>query len=470
MSIIDKVTDKILGFIPDGRIKVEAANRGEKKGKTISGEIKRSSVLFEAKNLKDWKDAIALATDPENPSFLLLAELYQNLLLDSHFVSVMESRIYRVMRSKFVFVNESGDEVPEVKSLFERPWFEEFLRQVLLSKFTGVKVLEIFHVDENLELLKTIAIPMEHINTKKGLILKEPGDETGWDYRGGILERYYAQIGEDNDLGLLKDIAPLILAKKLAMGSWLDFIEKFGIPPRYVTTDNMTTDRQDELLTMMLDMINNHVAVIQGTEKIEIGDVPRTDAHKVFDEMINRINSEISKRILGQTMTTEDGSSLSQAKVHEKVANDRHESDKLFAQYVINKMLIPRLLDLSSFYAPLANLSFDWDESEDMEKGVMIDKAVALAGAGFELDYEVLANKSGLPIIGFNAVGGTPPVPDPTKKVKTKKRIRASIIFDENGNLLPLKERQRDFEYHLKLVREMYELPKKKIVKPTPKP
>jgi phage gp29-like protein len=412
----DKIATKILSWIPDGKIKVEAALRSEKKGKIISDEIKRSSILFEAKNLKDWKNAIALATDTENPSFLLLSELYSNLFLDSHTVSVIESRIYRVLRSKFVFVTESGDEAPEVKALFERPWFEEFLKQVLLSKFTGVKLLEIFHVDDTLELHKTFAFPMEHINPKKGIILKEPGDETGWDYRSGVLEAYYLQIGENNDLGMLADIAPLILAKKLAMGSWLDFIEKFGIPPRYVTTDNMTTDRQDELLQMMLEMVNNHVAVIQGTEKIEIGKIPDTDAHKVFDQMISRLNSEISKRVLGQTMTTESGSSRSQAEVHEKVANDRHESDKLFAQYIINKELIPRLVSLSSFYTPLANVTFDWDESDEMEKGIIIDKSVALTQAGFQLDYKVLALKTGLPIIGFNKAQETTPPAEPTKK------------------------------------------------------
>jgi hypothetical protein len=421
-SFSEKIIDKALSFIPNSRIQVEAANRSESKGKVISGEIKRSSALFQPKTIKDWKNAIALATDPENPRFLFLAELYQNLLLDSHTVSVIESRIYRVLRSKFVVVNESGDEVPEVKALFERPWFEQFLKQVLMSKFTGVKVLEIFHVDETLELYKTFAMPMEHINPKKGLILKEPGDETGWDYRGGVLQNYYLQIGENTDLGMLAEIAPLILAKKLAMGSWLDFIEKFGIPPRFVTTDNMTVQRQNELLEMMLAMINNHVAVIQGSEKIEIGDVPKTDAHKVFDEMISRINSEISKRILGQDGTSDNkdaSGNYGSLKILQEVANDRHESDKLFAQYIINKQLIPRLVSLSSFYSPLNNLKFDWDESEEMEKGAMIDKAVALAGAGFILDYEVLATKSGLPIIGFKSAS-EPVEEDPLKKKSPK--------------------------------------------------
>jgi hypothetical protein len=417
MTFKEQIVDRLIKLIPDSKIRVEAAIRSESKNKTKLTEIKRASTLFQPKTLVDWKNAVALATDPENPSFLFLDELYENLKLDSHLVSVIESRIHRVLRSNFVFVNEAGDEVPEVKALFERPWFEEFVTEVLWSKFDGVKLLEIFHVNENLELFTAEAIPMAHVNPKKGLILKEPGDETGWDYRSGVLADYYLQIGKNTDLGMLSEMATLILAKKLAMGSWLDYIEKYGIPAKSITTDNMTKERAEELLQMGLDMISNHVAVLQGNEKIEFGFLPNTDAYKVFDEMINRLNSEISKRVLGQTMTTEDGSSNAQAQVHENVANDRHESDKLFVQYIINEKLKPRLLKLSSFYAPLANLSFDWDVTEEMEKGIMIDKAVALTNAGFILDYQILADKTGMPITGFaTAAVAEPIIEDPKKK------------------------------------------------------
>ena len=419
MGFREKLQDKIIKLIPDAKIRVEAAIRSESKNKTKLTEIKRASTLFQPKTLNDWKNAVALATDPENPSFLFLAELYQNLKLDSHLVSVIESRIHRVLRSKFVFVNEAGDEVPEVKSMFERPWFEEFLTEVLWSKFEGVKVLEIFHVNENLELFTSEAIPMAHVNPKKGLILKEPGDETGWDYRSGVLENYYLQIGKETDLGMLSELATLVLAKKLAMGSWLDYIEKYGIPAKSITTDNMTPERSEELLQMGLDMISNHVAVLQGNEKIDFGFLPTTDAHKVFDEMISRLNSEISKRILGQDGTSDNkdaSGNYGSLKILQEVANDRHESDKLFAQYIINTELIPRLLKLSSFYAPLANLSFDWDTSEEIEKGTMIDKAVALTNAGFVLDHAILAEKTGMPITGFKSDAGSEPIVDPKKK------------------------------------------------------
>lgn len=406
----DKLQDKLLSFIPDGRIRVEAAMRSNEKKVIPSGDIKRSNVLFTAMNVKKWKDAVVVATDPNDPDFLLLAELYDNLKLDAHYMSVVESRVYRVLRSKYKITNDAGVEVPEVKYLFERPWFEQFLQAAMLSKFDGVKVIELFDMNADLELNKVTVIPMQHTKPHKGLVLYEPGSDKGYSYKEEF-EKYYIQIGENGELGLLRDLAPLILAKKMSFGSWLDWIEKFGIAPRYVTTDNMTTERQNELYDMMMSMISNHVAVLQGNEKVEIGDIPATDTYKVFDEFIKRVNSEISKRILGQDGTSDNkdaSGTYGSIKVLQEVANDRHESDKLFAQYIINKVLIPKIVALSSTYAPLANLTFDWDESEDMDNGTLIDKAVALTNAGFIIDHEQLALKTGIPIIGMKE-GVTPP-------------------------------------------------------------
>ena len=419
-SFREKIQDKVLSFIPDGKIRVEAAIRSEKKSKGTSVIIKESPKIFEAKTLKDWKDAIAIATDPENPDSLFIAELYDHLLLDAHTVSVIDSRIYRVARSKFVLLNASGEEVPELKELLERPFFEQFVKYALMSLFTGVKVIELFELDEALELVKSTVIPMAHINAKKGIILEEPGQDKGIAYKEGQNARFFIQIGEDNQIGRLADLAPLILAKKLAKGYWLDYIEKYGVAPVWISTDNMTTDRQDELLEMGLKMISNSVGVVQGSEKIEIGQTPSTDSYKVFHEFIKVVNSEISKGVLGQDGTTDNkdaSGTYGSLKILQEVANDRHESDKLFIQYLINKILIPKLVTISSFYSPLNGVTFDWDESEEMSNTEYVDRAISLLGAGFELDTEIIAERSGMPITGFTAKQEpTDPKVDPKKK------------------------------------------------------
>ena len=68
------------------------------------------------------------------------------------------------------------------------------------------------------------------------IIVKEESDKTGWSYKDGALEPYYVQFGNAWALGMLNELSIIILAKKLGLGSWMNYIEKYGIPPVFVTS------------------------------------------------------------------------------------------------------------------------------------------------------------------------------------------------------------------------------------------
>lgn len=376
---------------------IEAVKRGGVKGDPLSRKIAGSSRNLRRKALKDWKLAVAAASDPENPDFSLLEELYQNLMLDAHLMSCIDSRVFKVQQSKFKIIDASGKENEDLTKLIEAKWFEDFIRIGLQTMFTGSSVCELWNFDEQFHLKAIETIDKRNLNLIKKLIVKEPGDTTGWNYEDNKYINYYLQIGKNADLGLLADLAPIILAKKLAIGSWLDFVEKFGIPARWVTTDREDTTRLNELFDMMMEMTSNHVAVLRGNEKIETEAVPNTDAHNVFNELIERMNSEISKRVLGATGTTDEKSFVGAAQVHQDVANDRHESDKSFIKNLINNELLQKLVLISPVYAQLANYSFEWDTTEDMSKADIIESVSKLSG--FDFDIEELAKMTGLPII-----------------------------------------------------------------------
>lgn len=419
-NLLSKVTDFGVSKASDERINLEMnARSGGNRSSGKTAEIVRQPNIFTPKKIKDWKAAIALATDSENPNYLLLDELYQNLLLDAHTVSVMESRVYRVARSQFNLVDQNNEPDLEAAALLNKPWFEQFIKYSVWSLFTGIKVLELFDTDENGELLCTSSIPMAHIVPHKKQIAKEAGDDNGTPYAEGSLARYYLQVGSHLDLGILADLGTLILGKKQALGAWLDHLEKFGIPPIIINTDNYDKTRQQELLEMGLAMHNNHVMILQGTEEFTIGDMKTTDVYKIFHEFLRYIDSAISKRVLGQDGTTENkegAGTYGSMKVMQDVANDRHESDKLFIEYLINKELFPKLVSISSTYAPLANLRFTWDESDELSRDEFCNKVALLAQAGFEMDHEQVAEKSGIPVTGFNRNRSITPQEDPKKK------------------------------------------------------
>ena len=96
----------------------------------------------------------------------------------------------------------------------------------------------------------------------------------------------------------------------------------------------------------------------------------------LYDQLIDVCNKELSKLILGQTMTTEAGGALAQAKVHQEVEQEIHNADKLFVRNVLNDKLIP-LLRIHGF--DVGNGKFIFQEKENIEKKTRLEMDLKLA-------------------------------------------------------------------------------------------
>lgn len=394
-----KAESWFLNRADESLLRVVAETKSSRGGKAYSGQINYDPETMAVKSLDDWKLSILMATNQDDPNFLYWYQLIQNLMLDNHLVSVIESRIAHSQRSNYKLVNDNGDENPDITWMFQRTWFEEFIYIALMSKFQGRKLVEMIETDENGELKTITEIPMPNFNAKKGIITKEVGDTNGWSYIDGVYQNYYLQIGKDRDMGVLAQMAPVILAKKLAMGSWLDFVEKYGIPPLFITTEREDDRRLNELFDMATNFKAANFMIGRGAEKFEIPNITTTNAQTVFDALIERCNSEISKRILGGTGLTDEKGFVGSVEIQYQLAKDRFESDKLFLSNLINQQLIPRLIKLSPIYAPLNGYYFEWDNAEVFDSAKIADLVTKL-GPYFYIDPEYIEQKTSIPILG----------------------------------------------------------------------
>ncbi|WP_329804397.1 phage portal protein family protein, partial [Flavobacterium facile] len=292
----------------------------------------------------------------------------------------------------------------------EQPWFNSFIYHSIMAKFNGATVIELWDlVPETMELANVNLIPLENALTGPGLIVKEVGDTTGYSYREEPLKNYYIQIGKNSDLGIFKDVAPDVLTKRFTKAAWHELVEKEGIPPRWVVTDSYSETRENELADMMQNMVSNHWAVLKGNEKIEIANTGAATRYEIFSKLMEFMNSEISKRILGQDGTTDASATgtFGSLKVMQGVTDDRHESDRTEIKNLINKELIPRLILLSPVYAPLANYKFEWDDSKEMNPTEIIEMVKNISAAGFEVDAKYITEKTGIPILGLKQNNST---------------------------------------------------------------
>ena len=382
-----------------------------------SGLMNHSATMMRVEDLNSWKTALMLATDPDNPDKQNLKALYDNMKLDNHLGSVLETRIAKTQQSPFKLSHKTTKERNEdAETLFKTLWFQEFIKIVLESKFEGTKLIELFQTDEEGKLSEITEIQQSHFNPKKGIILKEPGQPTGTDYKNGPLSNFYIQIGKDyKDLGTFALIAPIILAKKLGLGSWLDFIEKYGVPPLFVTTDREDDNRLLELFEMATNFKANNFMIGRGNEKFEIPNITSTNSQEAFDGLIKRADNEISKRFLGGTGLTDEKGFVGSVEIQFEFAQFRFTSDKLLVSYVVNEKLIPLLVKLSPVYSFLKDYRFEWDDEDEMTVDKLL-KIVEKLGIYFDFDPEQIEQITGLKILGVKSATPTEPTAPASKK------------------------------------------------------
>jgi phage gp29-like protein len=141
--------------------------------------------------------------------------------------------------------------------------------------------------------------------------------------------------------GLARPAAWAFLIQSMGLQDWASFAEIYGIPFRlgkYHTSATETDKRA--LLRAVRDIANDAAGIIPQGMEIEFIEAKGTQGAQVFGELLNYVDKQISKLVLGQTMTSDDGSSLGQAKIHNEVRLDILRSDCVQMATTINRDLI----------------------------------------------------------------------------------------------------------------------------------
>lgn len=130
--------------------------------------------------------------------------------------------------------------------------------------------------------------------------------------------------------------------KRGGMKFWATFTEKYSMPYIIGKTPRGTDKKQiTDLLDMLDEMVQDAVAVIPDDSSVEIITGSDKGSVDIYERLCHFCNSEISKALLGQTLTTEIGDSGSYAagKVHENVRADIIESDADMVAEQLNQLI-----------------------------------------------------------------------------------------------------------------------------------
>jgi phage gp29-like protein len=172
-----------------------------------------------------------------------------------------------------------------------------------------------------------------------------------------IYHRFKARSGHAPRAGVLRVVAWMYLLKNYALKDWAAFNEVFGMPLRLGKYDPTASAADREALIRAIRSLGSDAAgVISKSTEIEFVEAAsrlsgNANPYQVLAEFCNR---EMSKAILGQTLTTDTAGATgtySAARVHAQVRRDLVEADAQTLAVTLREQLI----------RPLVGFNFGWD-------------------------------------------------------------------------------------------------------------
>ncbi|MCL2132626.1 MAG: DUF935 domain-containing protein [Lentimicrobiaceae bacterium] len=338
------------------------------------------------KEITDWQTARIARRDPFNPITFQIQQLYKDSMLDNHLQGAIENRILRIINKEFVIKDKEGNIDKERSPQIQTRWFRTIVRKAMESKFFGYTLLFANNLQNpNREILE---LPRENVIPERGILVKNAFDPNSQAFFYRDFPNYflYIQIGNDA-FGILERIAPMTIFKRHSWASWDEFEQIFGIPIRIARTAIQSEKHKNELQMWLETMGTLSYAILDKQVDIEIKENQRTDAYRVFYEKIQSINKEISKGIVGQTMTMDDGSSQSQANVHLAIYDEITAADIQDIQDWVTDDLFPVLrfwgFDIPEGYY----MSIVDKEVFSPSKKIVIDEVLMRNGYNIKTEY-----------------------------------------------------------------------------------
>ncbi len=401
MDFKDRVKYAFTGKFPINDVHSIQQFLNSKKGTKIVSQLMRTTDSLTKKDVGMWRQAWQVAINIDNPNRSNLYDIYSDCLIDLHLTGCIGQRKGMTLKENFMLAGKNGKINEDATKLLEQEWFYDFIDLALDSRFWGHSLIQLGDVitDENgMRFDGVELVPRKHVCPEHGVILKQASDDwhDGFPFRDGQIADYCIEVGKKDDLGLLLKCAPSCISKKNMLSFWDMFGEVFGAPIRIAKTSTCDQAERSRIENALDTMGNMFWAVLPDNTDVEIKESTKGDAFNVYDKRIDRCNSELSKGVLNQTMTIDNGSSLSQSQTHLEVFENIVREDKKMIAYVVNGKLLP-IMAKHGFN--VASCSFQWDDAASFTPADIREEERLLLDH-YDIDPKYFVAKYNIPITG----------------------------------------------------------------------
>lgn len=307
------------------------------------------------KAIVDWLNAYIISEDRQYPRRRELIDVYEYAYLDNHLRAVWDNRKDNVIGEKWQLVDQFGEPLEDETKLLKKSWFRRFLSLSLDARPFGYSLIEL--QDDGKEVTGVKLIERRNTHPERREVLVRPSDLYGYSIDDPAYRDNYILVDGEEGLGLLLTLAPDVIYKRYAKAAWVEHAEKFSLPFIHAKTSLSDSAKVTQLEERLAAAGREFMMLTDHGDEINVIPPGSTDAYKIYDTLVERVNSEISKRVAGQTMTVDNGSSRSQSEVHERVGDKKAKNDRDFITDLVNDELLPRLVNLGY---PLEGCRFEF--------------------------------------------------------------------------------------------------------------
>jgi len=359
-------------------------------------------------------------TDPvlrSKYSSLWNAEAYREVLVDDQVISVVKQRQMAVVAKEFHVVAGGKRQVDKAAADFLHEQlvgvrWDTVTEAMLYARFFGYSVAECMwgrdgrHITlDRLRVRNHSRFGFSPDFELRLLTTKAPMGEALPEHKF-----WWCSTGADHDdepygLGLGHYCYWPAYFKREGLAVWLQFLEKFASPtPKGTLPAGGTEQDKQALMTALQSVHKSDAIVVPEGVVVELIEAGRSGTAG-YPELQRLMNEAISKIVLGQTMTTDSGSSRSQAEVHLTVRDDLVRADAMLLNDSFNRSVVKWLMGWNYPTAALPMVSRRIEPPVDLMKQARRDSL--LFNMGYRPTKKYIEETYGL------EVDDMPPAPAP---------------------------------------------------------
>ena len=217
-----------------------------------------------------------------------------------------------------------------------------------------------------------------------------------------IVHEHKAKSGAPIRGGFARMVAWYFLFKNYSIKDWITFAEVYGQPIRVGKYHaGATEDEKRALLRALTDIGTDAAAMIPEGMMLEFvkaeGSSGSSGGAEIYDRFCQFADAAISKAVLGQTLTTQEGQSGSYAlgQVHNDVRGDIERADAEQLSATLNRDLVTPFVFLNMGPPPSGYPRIKIGREEQVDQAQVADSAAKLIPLGLKVSQKDLREKLG---------------------------------------------------------------------------